>query len=226
MTDEELINEYNVNDCEHPSVAIDVVCFRIDSKFKLQVLLLEREQHPFMSSQQLPGGFVDMSTELEVLAQQYVTKKAGMIKLAYLGQLQTYDAVQRDPRTRVISIVYLGIVPQDHTEHLQKKCAWFDVTQVDSLAFDHVKIIQDALIRLQNKLSYCDIALNFLKDKTNFTIYEVQKIYETITNKEYNPANFRRDFINRYVRTNKVKAKENFSTRYSNRPSCLYTIVC
>lgn len=120
MADEEFINEYTVNNFEQLSVTLDIVCFRVDSKFRLQVLLLEREQYPFINYLQLPGGFVDMSPELTTLAQQHLAKKAGAIKLAYLKQLQTYGEVHRDPRPRVVSIAYLGIVPQDHLEQLQK----------------------------------------------------------------------------------------------------------
>lgn len=223
-SEKEFLKTYNSNDYPHPSVAVDVVLLRVNNDFKLQALLLKRAQYPYLGSWQLPGIFVPMTIELEDVARQSLIEKAGQIYVNHFEQLYTYGKVIRDPRTRVISIVYYGIEPQNQVDILKTDCRWIDVDSVNNLAFDHKDILVDALKRLQGKLSYCDLAFEFLNSKSRFTIYEVQKIWEAIMNKTYNAANFRRDFLNRYIKTDIIEQLDETSTQYSKRPSQLYSV--
>lgn len=223
--EDELLKNYNANDYEHPSVAVNTVLLRVSKDFKLQVLLTKRNQHPYFGAMQLPGGFVSMKTELEDIAWQSMSEKVGHVAINHIEQLYTYGKVDRDPRTRVISIVYYGIEPQYQYDDLMNDSRWVDINETVDMAFDHKDILMDAVKRLQGKLSYCNLAFDFLKTKTNFTIYEVQKIWEAIMNRTYNAANFRRDFLNRYVKTGIVEQLDETSSQYSKRPSKLYRFV-
>ena len=160
-----------------------------------------------------------MLIEEEDATRQSLIEKAGQIYVNHFEQLYTYGNVSQDPRTRVISVVYYGIEPQNQVDIFKTDCHWIDVDSVNNLAFEHKDILVDALKRLQCKLSYCDLAFECLNSKSRFTIYEVQKSGEAIMNKTYNAANFGHDFSTRYIKTDTVEQLDETSPQYSKRPS-------
>lgn len=88
------------------------------------------------------------------------------------------------------------------------------IVKCDGIAFDHAKIITFALIRLRGKILYSDIALNLMPDE--FTLTELQQVYEIILDKQLLKAPFRRKFG--------VLAKETDSVKKDagHRPSRLF----
>lgn len=225
MTEKEFLENYNANDYEHPSVAVDVVILALDKDFKLNVLLADRDQQPFAGLKQLPGGFVSMDTALEKCAIEKVNEKTGLT-VNYVEQLYTYGAINRDPRTRVISIVYFAILPQGSVERTQDCLTdgahWYnrkDLT-VNDFAFDHFDILNDAISRIAGQVEYKDVAFGFLKSAGCFTLFEMNKVYEALLGKSIGLANFRRDFLKRY--DGAVEKSEATSTEFSKRPSAIY----
>lgn len=73
----------------------------------------------------------------------------------------------------------------------------------NTLAFDHCSIINMAIDRLRNKIEYTPIVFNLMPRK--FTLSNLQKVYETILNKEFTKANFRRK-VKKYI--NELEEKE------------------
>src|SRR5687768_8585541 len=93
---------------KNPSLSIDIVLFGYDG-INLSVLLLNRKEEPFKNRWTLPGGFVKMDEELLQTSERILEDKTG-IKNIYLEQLFTFDKPDRDPRGRVISVTYFGLV--------------------------------------------------------------------------------------------------------------------
>lgn len=62
-----------------------------------------------------------------------------------------------------------------------------------ALAFDHVEIVLEGLMRLRNKVTYSDLAFNLVPRK--FTLPDLQKVYETILGKKLYKTNFRESII-------------------------------
>ncbi|PLS19765.1 ADP-ribose pyrophosphatase [Bacillus sp. M6-12] len=89
------------------------------------------------------------------------------------------------------------------------------VINTDNLAFDHIKIINYGLDRLQNKLEYTPIAFHLMPEY--FTLTELQMVYETILGRELLKANFRRKILPMVIETDKVKGDSAY------RPSKLFT---
>ncbi|MEN8907277.1 MAG: NUDIX domain-containing protein [Clostridiales bacterium] len=89
-----------------------------------------------------------------------------------------------------------------------------EILSSDNIAFDHIKIISYALERLRNKLEYTDVVFN-LMDK-EFTLSELQKVYEVILGKKMLTAAFRRKIINKVMKIDK------FTKDAGHRPSQLY----
>lgn len=63
----------------------------------------------------------------------------------------------------------------------------------ERLAFDHADILVEGLMRLRNKLEYSDIAFNLLADE--FTLPDLQRVYEIILDKELYKTNFKGKLI-------------------------------
>ncbi len=122
MTEEEFLKQYDSSMYEKPSVTVDVLIFTIFNKKnanyrklddkKLSVLLIKRAGHPFKDKWAIPGGFVNMDESLEEGAKRELKEETN-VENVYLEQLYTYGDVNRDPRTRVISSVYMALINSD-----------------------------------------------------------------------------------------------------------------
>lgn len=188
-------HQYDASKYERPSVTVDVVMMSL-RHHDLQVLLVKRRSWPFEGMWAIPGGFINMNESLEEAAKRELQEETG-VQDVYLEQLYTFGAPGRDPRTRVITVVYFALLDADR---LQVKAAddaanvgWFSVYQLPSLAFDHDKILQYTLDRLRGKLDYTTIAFNLLPEQ--FTLRELQRVYEIILHRELDKRNFRKKIL-------------------------------
>lgn len=131
QTLEEFLACYDSNRYQKPSVTVDMLIFCDDSTHDaLQLLLIERANHPCIHTWALPGGFVEMEENLEQAAMRELEEETHL-KECYLEQLYTYGEVNRDPRGRTISVAYLAVVPKKdkamHADDDAQQAAWFDV---------------------------------------------------------------------------------------------------
>ena len=244
MTEEEYLESYDSSKYEKPSVTADILIFTISENHKLELLLIKRGGHPFLGKWAIPGGFVNIDESIDVAAARELKEETGLTDI-YLEQLYTFGEVDRDPRMRVISVTYLALVPKSSLHIVAgddaTEAELFEIDQQKDgitlctdqgkkslketeLAFDHAKLIRTGLERLQGKLDYSDIAMELLKDKNRFSIYELQKIYEAVNGKEMDVANFRRYFKKRYLDTEKAEKTEEKCYEYSKRPSNYYRL--
>lgn len=102
-----------------PSVTVDTIIFtvrdlNVDNYRKLpekkfQVLLVKRAGEPYKDKWSLPGTFVGKEEKFEEAVNRCLEEKAN-IKDIYLEQLYSWGDPQRDPRERVISTSYMGLV--------------------------------------------------------------------------------------------------------------------
>jgi len=173
-------HRYDANQFERPSVTVDVVmmCLRQQG---LQVLLVNRYSGPNKGMWAIPGGFVHIDESLEGAARRELREASGMQDV-YLEQLYTFGDPARDPRTRVITVVYFALLDagqlQASTDGDNENVGWFSVYHLPPLAFDHVTILQYALNRLRGKLASTTIAFRLLSEQ--FTFRELQQVYEMI----------------------------------------------
>lgn len=176
----------------HPAVTVDIVIFTVrDAQLKL--LLIRRAGEPYQGKWALPGGFIHLDETLEASARRELEEETG-VSGVYLEQLYTFGAPDRDPRERVITVAYYALIPSDK---LQLRAAtdaeavgWFGMDELPDLAFDHPEIIAIAHQRLVAKLDYSTIAFQFLG--RDFTLSELQSVYEIILREELDKRNFRK----------------------------------
>ena len=181
---------------EHPrpALTVDCVVFGFDEG-DLKVMLIQRNAAPFEGKWALPGGFVQMDETLETAALRELQEETGL-KNIFLEQLYSFGDIHRDPRERVVSVAYYALVKlSDYRLQAAsdaRQAAWFSVADVPSLAFDHNKILDVALRRLQGKVRYEPIGFELLPKK--FTLSQLQHLYEAILEREFDKRNFRKKF--------------------------------
>src|SRR6202165_2582772 len=156
QTAEAKAHKYDASKYERPSVTVDVVMMSLRQR-DLQVLLIKRRSWPYEGMWAIPGGFVNIDESLETAAKRELQEETG-VQDVYLEQLYTFGDPGRDPRTRVITVVYFALLD---SERLQVRAAsattgvgWFSVYALPALAFDHSEILHYALSRLRGKLEY------------------------------------------------------------------------
>jgi 8-oxo-dGTP diphosphatase len=237
---------YRVSDFDRPSVAVDVVLLTVDAG-SMRVLLLRRDEHPFRGSWALPGGFVGMSESLDEAAARVLRQKA-LLGGVYLEQLYTFGAVDRDPRTRVVSVVYYALVEPDRLRGVtdaedaarclaRLEVAWEreaggDASAVGTggdglssgeselpLAFDHASILGMVVKRLRGKLDYAPIGFELLP--AEFTLRRLQSVHETILGRPLNKDAFRRRMLATGMLTPTGKRED----EVGHRPAELYRFV-
>ncbi len=143
---------YNPTAYERPSVTVDIALFAT-LEGKPHVLLVRRKGRPYAGYWALPGGFIAMDETLEQSAQRELWEETGIADVA-LEQLYTFGDPGRDPRTRVISVAYWGVVetPAAHPLIAADDAAdarWWPLDALPPLAFDHDHILAVARRRLE-----------------------------------------------------------------------------
>ncbi|MBI6871278.1 NUDIX hydrolase [Clostridium aciditolerans] len=145
--EEEFLKNYNENDYKKLSITNDIIIFttadrdednlRKVPKKGLQVILVKRDDYPYKEKWALPGGFVDIEESLDEGAKRKLKEKTG-IDNVYTEQLYTFGDVDRDKRTRIISVGNIALVEKSSIKFdeadLQKRSEWFwiDKTLISS----------------------------------------------------------------------------------------------
>jgi len=173
-------------------VTVDIVIFTIQSE-ELKVLLVKRGIPPFKGQLALPGGFVHEDESLDEAAMRELREETGVSDV-FLEQLYSFGEPGRDPRERIITVAYYALISADRSQLAAgtdtTEAAWWPVSKLPALAFDHRKILDYALERLRNKLEYTTVGFQLLPAK--FSLTELQGVYEAILGKKLDKRNFRR----------------------------------
>ena len=162
------------------------------------------------------GGIVEASETAEEASVRILKQKGGLEKV-YLEQLYTFSGIKRDKRNRVISVAYLGLLRPDlATIYSHRETKFVPVKLLSKLAYDHDEMLQTALTRLRGKLTYTTIAQYLLPKQ--FTLSELQNVYEVILQKEIDKRNFRKKILALDIVRETGKMQEGVK----NRPAALY----
>ncbi|MEV6287168.1 NUDIX domain-containing protein [Kribbella sp. NPDC051770] len=184
-------------DFEPMGVATDLVILTVQAG-SFEVLLIRRGIPPHKGRWALPGGFVREGEGLEAAARRELAEETGVgSERIHLEQVATYGEPGRDPRGRVVSVAHLALVPDLPTPVAGSDAAsasWIPVADVlvdpGRLAFDHHRILTDAVERARAKLEYSPLATAFCADE--FTVSELRGVYEAVWGVPLDPRNFHR----------------------------------
>lgn len=178
-------------------VAVDVTVFTVLDG-RLHGLLVRRPYEPFEGHWALPGTFSRPDETLDETPRRALQEKTGLAGV-YLEQLATYDqpprgaAPGRDPRGRVVSVAFLALIAADALDgRAPADLRWWPIDALPTpLAFDHERILHDGVERLRAKTRYAPVAFQLLGDE--FTLPELQEVYEAVLGEPLDVRNFRRD---------------------------------
>jgi len=228
--EKEFLDNYNIANFERPSVATDIVAFRVVEEAeenkkkkrpkKLQVLLINRATYPYKNCWTLPGGFCKPNEKLEDTARRELFEETNVsgVDLRLIG---VYSEPGRDPRGWIISNTYMALINnlecELRTDEEAWEAKWFEIDELDDIAigFDHHIIIKDAFALLKEYAKdYNSIIFDLLPE--TFTLAEIQQVYEEILQAELTKQNFRRKMMEFVEETEEVE------TGYSHRNSKKY----
>ena len=158
------------------TLAVDAIVFGYSKEQGVSILLIKRKYPPFKGDWAIPGGFVLDSESLEEAVERELLEETG-IKINYLEQLYTFGKPNRDPRQRIVSVAYFGLVKSTQFEKLNastdaEEAQWFNIKNLPKLAFDHANILTIAIERIRNKIKYQPIGFELLDKKFPFSDLE------------------------------------------------------
>lgn len=204
------------NETKTHEITVDVVILTIKNN-SLKVLLVKRTNEPFKGRWAIPGGFVRLSENLDQAALRILKEKTDVENI-YLEQLYTFGDPLRRTDARVITCAYYALIREEDVDITESTgVAWHRVYELPPLAFDHKEIIEYSLKRTRERLEMCPVAYQLLNEK--FTLTEMQKAYELITDKKLDKRNFRK----KALVTQGLRELDEYSKTKSKRPARLYT---
>ena len=133
-----------------PMVSTDILLFGKQGN-ELFILLIKRLNEPFKNRWALPGGFVEENEALKNAALRELEEETGLNSLQ-LHQFHAFGDPGRDPRGHCVTVVYYGFVDKNQVQSKAgddaKETGWFKLSELPELAFDHEKVIQQAVEEL------------------------------------------------------------------------------
>lgn len=167
-------------------------------KGNLKVLLMKKPNNPYKGYWVIPSSILSNNETIEDNISKVVEKKLGLEGI-YLEQNHVFSALERDPEERVVGVSYVGLI--DHVSADLKlenipgvELAWFNINGIPKMAFDHEEIVKDSILYLRKTLVNSKV-LKYLFP-SDFTLPEIQKVYEQILGRTLDRRNFRKKFIN------------------------------
>ena len=170
--------------------------FTID-KGVIKVLLVKRKNEPFKDMWSLVGGAMYNDDLIEDAAKREIKEKTNLENIE-LTRIDILDDIKRSPLLRMICFSYICVIDIEKANILKETtktsdASWFSLDEVPKLAYDH----NDVLEKSRNKLKELITSSNILKQlyPKGFTIPEIQKVYETVLEKEFDRRNFRKKLL-------------------------------
>lgn len=186
--------------------------FTVD-KGKIKILLMKKKENPYKGYWTLPGEILKDTLDSNI---DDVIYNNGIPNLKF-EQFHTY--VDTDEKT--LSICYMGLI-DNITYNLKKEnvenviLEWFDIDSIPKTAYNHNLIITELYNYFKSKIVNSNI-LRILFP-SDFTLPEVQKIYEQVLNVKLDRRNFRKKLIN----LGYIKDTGDINEGYTGRPAKLY----
>lgn len=208
-------------DSSPPLVAVVVVILTV-AEDDLCVLLIRRGAEPYGEYWALPGGLLADGESLDRAAVRKLLDETG-VQDVYLEQLYTFGELSRgDAPQRGVAVAYFALVQDERVrlrEGTEWQPQWHNAYKLPPLAFDNNAVVDYAIRRLRSKLEYTNVAYSLLPRQ--FTLSELQQVYEAILDREMDKRNFRRRMLSLGV----IKPAGTTRKAGAHRPAQLFTFT-
>lgn len=203
-----------------PPPAVAVVIFTV-REGALQVLLIHRAAEPERGRWALPGGLLLDGESLDDAASRVLVRETGVADV-FLEQLYTFDTAPAACGTSSLLVSYFALVHAARARLAPRETwqpAWFPVAALPDLGFANERVIDYALRRLRAKLEYSNVVYSLMPEE--FTLSDLQRVYERILGTELDKRNFRRRVLSLKI----VAPTARRATGGAHRPAQLYRFV-
>ncbi|MEL7535341.1 MAG: NUDIX domain-containing protein [Bacteroidota bacterium] len=196
-----------------PNLSIDCVIFAYQEG-KLKVLL---PQFWELDLSVLPGGFVGKAEDIDTAAHRILEERTGLGDI-FLQQFKVFGRAERAFESEMIAVLNRLEIPIEQATWMMQRFVtigyyaliraeeaalspgpfsqnliWADANELPQMALDHAEIIQSARALLMSEISHQPVAKSLLPP--NFTIPELQGLYETILDRSIDRGNFRKKVL-------------------------------
>lgn len=176
-------------------IEVLVNLFTID-KGKLKVLLFRRDEEPFKGYWMLPSNLLMVSETIEDCAKDTINEMAGLTNI-FLKQCNVFSKIDRLPNDRIVANSLIGLIDNQtlllKKENRNYESAWFPINELPKTVYDHGDILLDAIEYLKKDLAHIDNLKKLFP--SDFTMPELQTIYEELLDKILDRRNFRKKII-------------------------------
>ena len=185
-------------------------------KGTLKILLERKKEDPYKGYWMLPNETLKKEKTLETSAESILNRTINTSKI-YMEQNYTFSSIDRDPENRVVGVSYIGLVDNKKVKlNEELELNWFNLEELPKIGYDHKEIIESSKQLLKTKLVNTTILKNLFPNE--FTLPELQSVFESIMNKKLDRRNFRKKFLT----LNLIEETGNNSVGGSGRPAKLY----
>ena len=220
--------------------SVDCVVFGYDSDLELKILLITKKENPNNISKDsntqiaLPGDLINIDEDVDPAAKRILNSLTSIDEI-YLKKFEIFTDPNRvkklkdqkwlknyrkDPNERVITIGYISLVNiqkfKPKASSFAQDVIWVPVKDIPELTFDHNDIVNSALRFLKDQLNHEMSSFLLPKD---FTIPQLQKLYEDVLNKKFDSRNFRKHILRKGVL---IKTKNKNKTGRTGKPASFY----
>jgi 8-oxo-dGTP diphosphatase len=197
-------------------ISVDCVIFGFDEN-ELKVLLIKSDLKKFESKWSLLGDLVNNHEDLENAAYRILKERTGLDDV-YLEQVRSFGEVGRHPAARVVTIAYCSLINIQH--HKLKihdnELDWHSVRTLSEMAFDHQKILDTCYEWLQKRIQEHPLGFSLLPKQ--FSLRELQNLYEAILDVKLDRRNFRKKFFSMDL----LEDTQEYESDVPHRPGKLY----
>lgn len=206
---------------ENNSLACETLIgiFTVDSGV-VKVLLSRKKTEPYKGYWTLIGKKLQIDETLEDNITDVVIDETGLSNI-YIEQIHTFSSLDRNYSERTLSTVFIGLVDSKTVELKQYKenngdFSWFSIDAIPKMGYDHDILLKYAIDYLRKKITNSNILK--LLFPSDFTLPELQKVYEQILNITIDRRNFRKKFVSMNLIEDTGYKNEGFT----GRPAKLY----
>lgn len=201
-------------------VAADICVLRVINGVLCVYVTKVKRNEVYLGMNCLPGSLIYLTESADDTVKRVIAERTTLsTQDIYTEQLYSFSDIQRDKRSRSVSIAYLGVMDRIDTMPVfdDEKGGFVPIKKVKNLAFDHKEIITLTFERLVSKLQYSTIIKKMIR--SDFTFTELQQVYETILGKVIDKRNFRKKINSLDV----LKETGKYKKEGRMRPAMLYT---
>lgn len=199
-------------------LSVDCVVFGFENS-ELSVLLIQHADGISAGSWGLPGGWIQYNESIDFSAHRVLKDLTGLEDI-FLEQLRAFGEVDRYPVNRVITIAFVALIRTGNyiptPGSNAASASWYPITDTPNLMYDHEHILAEAHQHLKIRVKNEPIGFNLLDEQ--FTLLDLQHLYESILQVKLDKSNFRR----KIMKMNLLKPSSEKQTGVNHRAARLY----